>query len=618
VSSRELSPDVAVTRAGLLGWLLRWLRPYSRRVIGAVVLIVGGSLLQVAGPVLTAAAIDLYVRPEPGPAARTIKGLLLLLHLPSDGFAGLVSVAILYVLSLLLGAALLALQGRTMLMTGQLVMRDLRNTLFAHLQKLDLDWFNRTPTGRVITRLTGDVEAINELFTSGLVQILADVVLLGGIVAVLFSLDWRLALVAFSVFPLILLLATWFRSRARSVYREVRRRLAAINTHLQEHISGISVVQLARAEDRAAERFREIDAEHRDANIRGIFYYAVFYPAVELLNAVGLAGLLAFAGLLSRTGTVSLGVLIAFLQYIQRFYRPIADLAENYNVLQASLAAGERLQGLLHTEPVITSPGDAVAAPARRGELGFEALSFAYEAEHWALRDIDFHAARGERLAVVGHTGAGKSTIVNLLLRFYDPQKGRVLIDGEDARRWALPELRSRFAVVLQEIDCFAGTLRENVQLGRAEIDDARIVWALEQVHADEALARLPAGLDSLLGERGMGLSTGERQLVSFARALVGDPEFLILDEATSSVDPVTEAVIQRALRRLLAGRTALVIAHRLATVVDCDRVLVFHGGRLVEQGPHEELLAQGGAYRTLYELQLLRPASRDRDAAEG
>ena len=306
---------------------------------------------------------------------------------------------------------------------------------------------------------------------------------------------------------------------------------------------------------------------------------------------------------------MSLGVLVAFLQYVQRFYRPISDLAENYNVLQASLAAAERLHGLLETRPDVVEPAAPAAEPARAGSLAFDDVSFAYEKEQWALSGVSFTVRPGERLAVVGHTGAGKSTLVNLLLRFYDPQRGRVTVDGINVRDWATPRLRRRFAVVLQEIDCFAGTVGENVRLGRREIDDARIRWALDQVGAGDLLARLPSGLETQLGERGSGLSVGERQLVAFARALVGDPEFLVLDEATSSVDPATEATIQKALLRLLEGRTAVIIAHRLATVMGCDRVIVLHHGRLVEEGTHAELLERGGVYRTLYELQLLGPA---------
>ncbi len=593
----------------LTAWLLRWARPYTSRVVAATLLVIAGSALQIVGPLLTAAAVDLYLRPRPEGAAMRVQRALAAAGLPVEGAAGLATLAGIYLVTLLLGALLVAAQGRMMMMTGQLVMRDLRSELFAHLQRLDLAWFNRTPAGRIITRLTSDVEALNEIFTSGLVEILSDLVLLGGIAGVLFALDWRLALVAFGVLPFMVLLSSWFRQRARSIYREVRTRVAAINTHLQEHLAGMSVVQLARAEARTERRFVEIDAAHRDVNIRGVFYYAVFYPAIELLTAAGLALLLAFGGLWTAAGTVSLGVLIAFLQYVQRFYRPISDLAENYNVLQASLAAAERLHDLLETAPEIVPCPSPAPPPARRGTVSFGRVSFAYEPGQWALREVDFAARPGERIAVVGHTGAGKSTLVNLLLRFYDPQEGAIAVDGVDVREWDPTALRRRFAVVLQEVDCFAGTLRENVGLGRPGIDDARVRKALEEVQAGPLLARLPLGIDTTLGERGAGLSGGERQLVSFARALVADPEFLILDEATAAVDAVTENAIQMALDRLLAGRTSLIIAHRLATVMGCDRVLVLHAGRLVEQGTHEELLARGGLYRTLYDLQLLHPA---------
>jgi ATP-binding cassette subfamily B protein len=593
----------------LLRWLLTWIRPFRLRVAGAVLLVLAGAPLQLVGPFLTAAAIDLYLRPERTGAAHKVLALLHALRLPDAGGAGLAVLALLYLISLAAGAALLVAQARTMLTTGQLVMRDLRDALFDHVQTLDLAWFARTPAGRVITRLTTDVEALNELFSSGLVDILTDLVLLCGIAVMLFALEWRLALVAFAVLPLMVVLSLWFRHRARDIYREVRTRVAAINTFLQEHLAGMSVVQLARAEARTAAEFRATDAAHRDANIRGVFYYAFFYPTVELLIALGVAGLLIAGGAWSRSGTISLGVLVAFLQYVQRFFRPIGDLAENYNVLQASFAAAERLQALLAVTPALTSPAIPAEDPPRLARFELRGVSFAYEAENWVLRDLNFAAQPGDRLALVGHTGAGKSTVLNLLLRFYDPQRGSIFVDGVDARAWDLARLRRRCAVVLQEIDCFAGSLRDNIALGRPAVDDGRIVWALEQVGAGPMLARLPNGLDTVLGERGSGLSVGERQLVSFARALVGDPEFLFLDEATSSVDPLTEAVIQNALDRLLRGRTALIIAHRLATVVGCDRVLVLHAGRLVEEGRHEELLARGGLYKTLYDLQLLRPS---------
>ena len=591
---------------GALRWLLELGWPQRRRIAGSLLLVVTGAALQVAGPLLTAAAIDLFIAPHLSASTSRLVTVMAALGLPHQGLGGLMTLTFAFLASTVTGAMLLAAQARVMMMTGQYVMRDLRAALFDHLQTMDIAWFHRTPVGRVITRLTSDVEALNEVFTSGLVDILADIFLLGGIASILFLLNWRLALVAFAVLPLMMLVSLWFRARARAIYREVRSRVAAINTHLQEHISGISVIQLCLAEAASATSFRRLDAAHRDVNIRGIFYYAVFYPTVELLTACGLAALLVAGGWWSAQGLVSLGVLVAFLQYVQRFFRPISDLAENFNVLQSSFAAVERLQGLLAISPEVVSPDRFTPAPPRSGTFAFDHVTFAYNGNHDVLRDVDFAVRPGERVAVVGHTGAGKSTLVNLLLRFYDVTSGAVSIDGLDVRHWQLRELRRRFAVVLQEIDCFAGTLRDNIRIGRA-ITDTAILDALDQVGAAGLLHRLDRSLDSELGERGAGLSVGERQLVSFARALVGNPEFLILDEATASVDAATEATIQTALRRVLASRTALIIAHRLATVVDCDRVLVFHAGRLAESGTHTELLRLGGLYRTLHDLQLFK-----------
>lgn len=583
--------------AAPLAWLLAWAYPYRFQMLLSTILVTISALLQVLGPLLTAGAVDLYLKPEPTKTAAQVLGALAALGLPDRGTAGLFSVTALYFMALALGTVLRVAQTQIMLTTGQAVMRDMRDRLFAHLQTLDLSFFHRTPAGRIITRLTSDVEAVNELFTSGFVEILADLLVLTGIVVVLFSLSPPLALVAFSVLPILVVLSFWFRKNARAIYLEVRNRFAAVNTHLTEHLSGITVIQLLRAQFASAQKLAELDARHRDANILGIFYYAIFYPAVELLIAIGIGELIYFGAGWQEKGLVSFGVWVAFLQYVQRFYRPIGDLAENYNVLQASIAASVRLRELLAMEGELQDP-PAPVKPPRRGTLEFRNVTFTYPGgEAPALRNVSFALAPGEIVAVVGHSGAGKSTLVNLLLRFYDPQEGKVLVDGVDVRSFSRLELRSRFAVVLQDVDCFAGTVRENVALGRAYLSDERILWALEQVQARELVERLPAGLATVLGEGGTGLSVGERQLIAFARALVGDPEFVILDEATASVDPVTETRIQKALRRLLQGRTSLIIAHRAATTTICSRILVFHQGRLVEEGSHPELLAKRGIY---------------------
>lgn len=587
----------AIQSPSPLTWLLAWAYPYRLQMLLSTVLVTISAFLQVLGPFLTAGAVDLYLKPEPTKTASQVLGVLSALGLPSRGTTGLFSVTALYFTALAFGTILRIVQARVMLTTGQAVMRDMRERLFAHLQSLDLGFFHRTPAGRIITRLTSDVEAVNELFTSGFVEILADLLVLTGIVVVLISLSAPLALVAFGVLPILVVLSLWFRKNTRKIYLEVRNRFAAVNTHLTEHLSGITVIQLLRAQMASSQKLAALDAQHRDANIRGIFYYATFYPAVELLNAVGIGGLIYFGAGWQEVGLVSFGVWVAFLQYVQRFYRPIGDLAENYNVLQASIAASVRLREFLATKGELQDPPTPVK-PLRRGTLEFQNVTFTYpDGESPALRNVSFALAPGEIVAVVGATGAGKSTLVNLLLRFYDPQEGKVLVDGTDLRSFSRGELRARFAVVLQDVDCFAASVRENVALGRAYLSDERILWALEQVQARELVERLPAGLSTVLGEGGTGLSVGERQLIAFARALVGDPEFVILDEATASVDPATEARIQKALQRLLRGRTSLIIAHRPATTTICSRILVFHKGRLVEEGSHLELLAKRGIY---------------------
>jgi ATP-binding cassette subfamily B protein len=491
-------------------------------------------------------------------------------------------------------------------------MFDLRRDIFGRLQRLPVAYFDRNPIGRLVTRVTNDVDALNELFTAGIVSIFGDVVLLVGIVAVLFWLDWRLAIVTFAILPLLLLLTFWFKTRARRSYREVRVRLARINAFLQEHITGMSVVQLFNREEGALADFAQVNDAHRLANIRAIFYYAVYYPGVELITALGVGLILWYGGSGVVAGALSIGALVAFLQYAQRFYQPLADLSEKYNILQAAMASSERIFRLMDSPLKIASPVDAFRPDEVRGAIEFRDVSFGYNEDEQVLHDVFFAVAPGETVAIVGHTGAGKTTLASLLQRFYDLDSGSVLVDGVDVREWDLERLRRSIGLVLQDVFLFSGTVAGNIRLGEQTIDEERLRWAAGEVHALEFIERLPEGFETAVRERGAGLSVGQKQLIAFARALAFDPRILILDEATSSVDTETEQWIQLALERLLADRTSLVIAHRLSTIQKADRILVLHKGRLREQGTHQELLAQRGIYYRLYLLQYRDQPSLD------
>lgn len=592
--------------ATLMRRLLGYVRPYKVMLAGAVCLVVVSSLLQLVGPLATAVALDLFVDVlEPG-ATQSAPSLWVGARLAARGWSaatGLALVASAYLASLLLTFVVLYLQGYTMQIMGQYVLRDLRRELFSKLQRLPVAYFDRNPIGRLVTRVTNDVDALNELFTAGLVAIFGDVALLLGIVAVLFWLNWQLALVTFAILPLLLLLTSWFKIRARQNYRQVRVKLARINSFLQEHLTGMSIVQLFVRERKAHDEFAEINDQHRDANVRAIFYYAVYFPAVELITALGVGLILWYGGARVIAGALSVGALVAFLQYAQRFYQPLADLSEKYNILQAAMASSERIFTLLDRPLEIESPAEPrVVEP--RGAVAFEQVSFSYEADKPVLQEIDFRIAPGETVAVVGHTGAGKSTLGNLLLRFYDVQEGAVKVDGVDVRDWDLGRLRRTIGLVLQDVFLFSGTIGRNIRLGEEAIDPERVRWAAAEVHALKFIERRPGGFDAAVRERGAGLSVGEKQLIAFARALAFDPRILILDEATSSIDTETEQLIQRALDRLLADRTSLVIAHRLSTIQKADRILVLHHGRLRELGTHQELLARRGIYYRLYLLQ--------------
>jgi ATP-binding cassette subfamily B protein len=570
--------------AVLMRRLLVYLRPYWRQVLVAFLAIVVGAGAALAQPYLFKVAIDRYV------TAGELDGLGRLAAL----YAGILIVAFVaeYV------------QTWTMQLTGQQIMFDLRMEIYGHLQKLDVRYYDRNPVGRLMTRVTSDVDVLNDLFTSGVVTIFGDVFTLVGIMAVMLWMDWRLALVAFSVLPLIALVTQWFRRNVRESYRVVRGWIARINAFLQENITGMSTVQLFRRERLNFERFDDIDRKHRDANIDSIFYYAVFYPAIEAIAALASALIVWYGGANVMAGAITLGTLAAFLQYSQRFYRPISDMSEKFNVLQSAMASSERIFKLLDEPIVITSPKLArVPSGRRRGHIVFDHVWFAYNEGDWVLRDVSFDVEPGERLGIVGATGSGKTTIINLLLRFYDVQRGRILVDGVDIREMTLDDLRSLFSLVLQDVHLFSGTIAENIRLGEA-MTDAQIERAAGAVHADHFIERLPGRYAAPVAERGASLSVGQKQLLSFARALAFDPRILILDEATSSVDTETEMLIRDALETLMTGRTTIAIAHRLSTIQDMDKILVLHKGAVREAGTHQELLAARGIYFKLFQLQ--------------
>lgn len=580
--------------ARLMRRLLGYLRPYRRAVLVALVAMVVGSLLQLAQPYLVKLAIDRYIA--------------------EGDLSGVNRIAILF-LAILLGAFVSEyVQTYTMQMTGQRIMFDLRMQIYGHLQRLDIQFYDRNPVGRLMTRVTTDVDVLNELFTSGVVTVIGDVFTIAGIMIVMLTLNWRLALVTFAVLPLIVLVTQWFRRNVRETYRTVRTWIAKINAFLQEHISGMSTVQLFRRERQSLARFAAINQGHRDANIAGIFYYAVFYPAVEVVGALAASLIIWYGGSRVLEGVVTLGALVAFLQYSRRFFRPISDLSEKFNLLQSAMASSERIFTLIDTPVRIqTPPAPRRLADRAAGHIVFDRVWFAYSGEEYVLRNVSFEVVPGQRVGIVGATGAGKSTLISLLLRFYDVSRGRITIDGVDVREMDLTELRSLFSLVLQDVQVFAGTIRENIRLGNAAISDVDVRRAVETVHADRFIDRLPLGLDSPVAERGATLSVGQKQLLSFARALAFDPKVLVLDEATSSVDTETELVIREALKVLMAGRTTIAIAHRLSTVQDMDNILVLHKGELREAGTHQQLLARRGIYYRLYQLQY-----RDQEVQSG
>jgi ATP-binding cassette, subfamily B, multidrug efflux pump len=615
--------------------LLTYLRPYKLRAGLSVFLVILSSMMEIAGPAIVAVAIDLFVVPrlngsQPVGVSARIGEWLSANGLTVDPLTGINVAAGMYLAVLVGGFAVLYTQMVLMNVMGQFIMYDLRKQIFGHLQKLDIQFFDRNPVGRLMTRVTTDVDALNDLFTAGFVAIFGDIFVLVGIVGVLFWMNWKLALVLFSITPFIILVSIWFRRGARITYRQVRARIAAINAFLQEHISGMSTVQLFNREEKEAAKFDELNARHRDANIDSIFYYAVFYPVIELIETIGVALIVWYGGGKVIQGTLSVGALVAFFQYSQRFYQPISDLSEKYNILQAAMAASERIFKLIDTPVKIVDEGTLDVD--RVETIEFRDVWFAYNEgsrvegqgsrEHapssalnladsprpsepdWVLKNVSFRVNRGERIAIVGHTGAGKTTVTSLLLRFYEPQRGAILINGVDIRKYRIEALRRLFAIVQQDFFLFTGDVAANISLGDTKISPEDIRTAAVRVQADRFISRLPEGYAAQVRERGAGFSVGEKQLLSFARALAFDPPVLILDEATSSIDTETELLIQEAIHTLLEGRTSLVIAHRLSTIRSADTILVFHHGEIRERGTHDELMQFGGLYRRLYEIQ--------------
>jgi ATP-binding cassette subfamily B protein len=568
----------------LMRRLLRYLAPYKLAVAGAFVLVIATSALKLVGPYLTKVAIDE--------------------HIATSELEGLDTIFFLYAGSLVVGFVVSFFQVYIMNLAGQRVMLDMRNEIFSHLQRLQPAFFDRNPVGRLVTRVTTDVDALNELFTSGVVTIFGDILMLLGIMMVLVYLDWRLAVVTFTVLPALFAVTIVFKRRVRDVYRKVRTRIAALNAFIQENIVGMQVVQLFRQEERKFAQYSELNRRHTEANLESVSYYAFFYPAIEILGAVAIGLIIWYGGGQILLGSLTLGGLVAFIQYSEKFFRPISDLSEKFNILQAAMASSERIFKLLDTEVTIASPPAPVRPSDGAGSIRFENVSFAYKGEDWVLQDVDLEVKPGETVAVVGHTGAGKSTLVSLLMRFYDVQRGRVLVNGVDVRDWDLSELRRRFGMVLQDVHLFSGTIASNIRLGDSGISDAALAEATATVRLDELVTSLPRGLAEEVKERGASLSAGQKQLVSFARALVHDPSILILDEATSSVDTHTEILVREALEKLLENRTSIVIAHRLSTIQRADRIVVMHKGRIREVGSHQELLARRGIYYKLYQLQ--------------
>jgi ATP-binding cassette subfamily B protein len=631
----------------LMKRLLKYLRPYRWKVgvaLGSIVLKAGADVL---GPFLTLIAVDRYLAPVHQVPSSLTKWL------SPNPLTGVGEIAAIYVGLISFSFLLEYLQTYFMQWAGQMVMFDLRSEIFRHLQRMHIGFYDKNPVGRLVTRVTTDVDALNEMFTSGVVSIFEDIFVLAGILAIMLCVNWKLALITFAVLPFIFGATKIFRDRVRDSYRRIRTAIARINAHMQEHVSGMMVLQLFNREERAFEKFSEVNAQHMEAFKDAIMAHAVYYPVVEILSSIAIACVIWFGGRdvlhgftvtsmvvgfspktligfhLVRNTVVTLGVLVAFMQYAQRFFRPIQDLSEKYNILQSAMAAAERIFKLLDTPAEITE-APVTKTPDGPGRIEFDHVWFAYRSmpgegrkaagpnagdgaratqdkpgePDWVLRDVSFSIEPGETVAIVGHTGAGKTTIISLLLRFYDVQRGAIRIDGVDVKEMSLNDLRRRFGVVLQDPFLFTGTIEGNIRLGTDWVTDEQVRQAAEDVNLTDFIDALPNTYKEEVHERGSTFSTGQKQLISFARALAHAPKILVLDEATSSVDTETEFKVRDALAKMVEGRTSIIIAHRLSTVQRADKIIVMHKAQLREMGTHQQLLALRGIYYKLYELQ--------------
>jgi len=575
----------------LLKRLLTYLKPYWLPVVMAVFILLVVTGLELAGPYLIKITIDR--------------------HIVTKISQGLFTIVLIYVAVLIVQFVFRFLQTYVMQWIGQYVVLDIRLAIFRHLQGLSLAFFDKNPVGRLVTRVTTDVEALNEWFSAGIVSVFGDIFLLIGIIVVMVSVNWKLALITFTVIPLLAYLTFFIRKRIREAYRDIRIRIARINTYLQENISGMMVVQIFNRERRNFKQFDDLNNSHLEAHLRSIFYYSLFWPSIDLIESIALALILWFGALWKYQGAVTFGTLVLFIEYSRRFFRPISDLTDKYNILQSAMAASERIFMLLDHRPAIMNPAQPIRIRQFRGAIEFRQVWFAYKNHHdqspdYVLKDISFQVKPGEKIAIVGATGAGKSSIINLLSRFYDVSDGEILLDGLNIKKLNVQELRSYIGLVLQDVFLFAGTIAENIRLRNKNITFETVTRAARDANARQFIEKLPNQFQAEMMERGASLSTGQKQLLAFARALAFDPQILILDEATSSVDTESEVLIQQALKKLMSHRTSICIAHRLSTIQNCDRIIVMHKGKIREQGTHQQLLRLKGIYYKLYQLQFM------------